>query len=179
MSFCHRPLTLAVLAALAGATPAAAQLATTTSSSLIGTSATVLSPIAIVSGQPLVVGGVLRTPKRVAPDDASSGRFMVYGQSAAAIRITLALPEVLADSASHTIAISGWQGRYGTGADTAGGVPFVPVPGTPGGSVLPDILSSTAATHFFRLGATVRPRPNQASGRYTGVIAVNAAYTEL
>lgn len=172
------------LSALAAAVVALAAVAPTaqaqsSASASINATGTVLSPLSVVAGQSLAFGKVgQNVAKTIAPDDATSGRFIVQGQGAAKVDITLTLPTNLT-SGANTLAIGTWTGAFGFGNDAAGGTAFTPVSGVAVNRTLPGLVTDAAQRIFYRLGAKVTPTAAQAAGDYTGAIQLNAIYTEI
>ena len=165
-----------LLAALAWATPGAAQ-----ASRVIAVSALVGDPVTVTVLQPLafttVFPGVAKvvSPLTGGTAGATAGTFRLQGRPGAEVEMYLSFPTALAAGA-NALVIDSWSACVNTVDTPTGCTAFVPSstgntarlngPGTP-----------PAGRLFVRLGATVRPVATQPAGTYTGTMTLSAVYT--
>lgn len=112
--------------------------------------------------------GVDRT---IAPSDAvSAGRFYVGHRVGGQVRLTLSLPGDLVKSGGGTLKViysstSAMIQTIGAGATT---ITFNP-------NINKTYSYTTSPDIYVRIGGTIQPRNNQASGSYTGTITLTVA----
>lgn len=155
------------LAAAALAVPGAVS-AQAPSGSITAT-ANVLSPLTVTGTEGLLFQDVLPgVNMTVAPGDANDGAFLVSGALSESVLLNFTLPGTLTGPGAPIAIVFGTE----SAAWDNGGTPTPFDPAT--ADVPADLNGSGSLT--VRIGGTVQPAFNQASGSYTGSITLTVVY---
>ncbi|HLS46977.1 MAG TPA: hypothetical protein VK012_00540 [Gemmatimonadales bacterium] len=155
---------LALMAGVATASPAAAQL-----SSNIDASATVLAALSVTGNNDLAFGNIAPTQSKVV-GAAAGGHFAVSGASGASV--SFRFPSLPATLQIADLTLSNWTGLH-SGANVAGGATaFTPTAGSD-----ESVTLSGTGTYFVWVGATLQAGAGPiAPGGYSEPITLEVFY---